>query len=291
MLEILKAYTPKQKDEISNQLVDLGTKKNLTAEEIKTIEEQVESFKVRRKELEPQLDEAKEVLVKAGIDVSGLEPTDISVEEITSKIQRLEKKMDELGAVNMRAINDYDRVAAKQEEMKLQLETLSKEREQILEKMKGYEDLKKESFMKAFTNINENFKDVFHTLSEGEGKLILECPDNPFEGGLTIEACPRDKKKQRLEGMSGGEQSLTALALVFAIQKYKPAPFYAFDEVDASLDGINVDKLAQMVKSQSHDAQFIVVSHKKTMVSSSDRTIGVTQREKGISMVTGKKWE
>lgn len=281
----------KQKDEISASLVELGTNKNTTAAEIDKISEQIESFKVRRKELEPQLDEAKEVLVKAGIDISNLEPTDISVDEITAKIQRLEKKMEELGAVNMRALMDYDRVSAKQQEMKLQLETLSKEREQILEKMKGYEDLKKESFMKAFTNINENFKDVFHTLSDGEGKLVLECPDNPFEGGLTIEACPRDKKKQRLEGMSGGEQSLTALALVFAIQRYKPAPFYAFDEVDASLDGINVDKLAQMVKTQAKDAQFIVVSHKKTMVSSSDRTIGVTQREKGISMVTGKKWE
>ena len=281
----------KQKEEINKSLIDLETKKNLKAADIERINEQIESFKVRRKELEPQLDEAKDVLVKAGIDVANLEPTEISVDEITSKIQRLEKKMEELGAVNMRALMDYDRVSAKQEEMKLQLETLSKEREQILEKMKGYEDLKKESFMKAFTNINENFKDVFHTLSEGEGKLILECPDNPFEGGLTIEACPRDKKKQRLEGMSGGEQSLTALALVFAIQRYKPAPFYAFDEVDASLDGINVDKLAKMVKSQSKDAQFIVVSHKKTMVSSSDRTIGVTQREKGISMVTGRKWE
>ena len=281
----------KQRDDINASLIDLETKKNLKAADIERINEQIESFKVRRKELEPQLDEAKDVLVKAGIDVANLEPTEISVDEITSKIQRLEKKMEELGAVNMRALMDYDRVSAKQQEMKLQLETLSKEREQILEKMKGYEDLKKESFMKAFTNINENFKDVFHTLSEGEGKLVLECPDNPFEGGLTIEACPRDKKKQRLEGMSGGEQSLTALALVFAIQRYKPAPFYAFDEVDASLDGINVDKLAKMVKNQSKDAQFIVVSHKKTMVSSSDRTIGVTQREKGISMVTGKKWE
>ncbi len=106
---------------------------------------------------------------------------------------------------------------------------------------------------------------------------------------MTIVAQPRDKKKQRLEGMSGGEKSLTALAFVFAIQKYMPSPFYAFDEVDASLDTINVDRIAQMVKSQALDTQFIVVSHIKPMIESANRTIGVTQKEKGITKVTGIK--
>ena len=95
--------------------------------------------------------------------------------------------------------------------------------------------------------------------------------------------------KQKLVSMSGGEKSLTALAFVFAIQKYMPAPFYAFDEVDASLDGINVEKLAHIVQSQSETTQFIVVSHRKPMIESANRTIGVTQKEKGISKVTGVK--
>ena len=117
----------------------------------------------------------------------------------------------------------------------------------------------------------------------------MQEPEAPFSGGLTIEAQPRDKKKQRLEGMSGGEKSLTALAFVFAIQRYMPAPFYAFDEVDANLDGINVEKLAHIVQTQSKDTQFIVVSHRKPMIESANRTIGVTQKEKGISKVTGVK--
>ena len=197
--------------------------------------------------------------------------------------------MDELGAVNMRALEDYDRVLARQQELQGQIETLSTERAQILERMKGYEDVKKETFLKTYNSINEQFKDIYHKLSDGEGTLILENEEKPFEGGLDIEAQPRDKKKQRLAGMSGGEKALTALSFVFAIQKYMPAPFYAFDEVDASLDGINVEKLAHIVQSQAETTQFIVVSHRKPMIESANRTIGVTQKEKGISKVTGVK--
>lgn len=192
----------------------------------------------------------------------------MSIEEINSKIQKLQKRMDELGAVNMRALEDYDRVLARQQELQTQIETLSSEREQILERMKGYEDLKKETFLKTYNAINTQFKDIFHRLSDGEGTLLLENEESPFAGGLDIEAQPRDKKKQRLAGMSGGEKALTALSFVFAIQKYMPAPFYAFDEVDASLDGINVEKLAHIVQTQADKTQFIVVSHRKPKVNS-----------------------
>ena len=104
---------------------------------------------------------------------------------------------------------------------------------------------------------------------------------------MTIDAQPRDKKRQRLESMSGGEKSITALAFVFAIQKYLPAPFYAFDEVDQSLDGINVEKLANLIQKQSKNTQFIVVSHRTPMIESASRTVGVTQVAKGITKVSG----
>ena len=197
--------------------------------------------------------------------------------------------MDDLGAVNMRALEEYDEVLARESVLKEQIETLTTERIQLLEKMGGYEQDKKESFMKTYNHVNDNFKDIFHRLSEGEGSLVLQDYENPFNGGLTIEAQPRDKKKQRLESMSGGEKSLTALAFVFAIQRYMPAPFYALDEVDANLDTINVEKLADIVQCQAKDTQFIVVSHRKPMIESANRTIGVTQKEKGISKVTGVK--
>ncbi len=279
----------KQRDDINKDLVDIETQRNLKASDIEKIAEQIESFKARRRELEPQLEETKNILAEAGVNINDLTPVEMSIEEITSRIQRLQKRMDELGAVNMKALEDYEKVLARQQELQGQIDTLSKEREQILERMKGYEDLKKETFLKTYNVLNENFKDIFHKLSDGEGTLILENEEKPFEGGLDIEAQPRDKKKQRLAGMSGGEKALTALSFVFAIQKYMPAPFYAFDEVDASLDGINVEKLAHIVQSQAETTQFIVVSHRKPMIESANRTIGVTQKEKGISKVTGVK--
>lgn len=279
----------KERDEINAELIELEKQKHIKAADIERIAEQIESFKARRRELEPQLDSAKKDLKDAGEDVAKLEPIEISIEEITSKIQRLEKRMAELGDVNMRALAAYDEVLARQSELKEQIETLSKERKEILERMQGYEQLKKETFMKTYNHINENFKEVFHQLSEGEGELKLECPDDPLAGGMTIEAQPRDKKLQRLESMSGGEKSLTALAFVFAIQRYMPSPFYAFDEVDASLDTMNVERIAQMVQNQSKDTQFIVVSHRRPMIESANRTLGVTQKEKGITKVTGIK--
>ena len=279
----------KQRDEINSDLVDIETKRNLKTADIEKIAEQIESFKARRRELEPMLEETRNTLTEAGVNINELAPVEMSIDEITSRIQRLQKRMDEMGAVNMKALEEFDTVSARQAELQGQIETLSREREQILERMKGYEDLKKETFLKTYSVINENFKDIFHRLSDGEGTLILENEEKPFEGGLDIEAQPRDKKKQRLAGMSGGEKALTALSFVFAIQKYMPAPFYAFDEVDASLDGINVEKLAHIVQSQSETTQFIVVSHRKPMIESANRTIGVTQKEKGISKVTGVK--
>ena len=279
----------KERDEINADLIELEKQKHIQLTDIERITEQIESFKARRKELEPQLDNARQELEAAGVEVNKLEPVTISIEEITGKIQRLEKRMAELGDVNMRAIAAYEDVQERQAGLREQIETLSKERKEILDRMHGYEQLKKETFMKTFNHINENFKEVFHQLSEGEGELKLECPDDPLNGGMTIEAQPRDKKLQRLESMSGGEKSLTALAFVFAIQRYMPSPFYAFDEVDASLDTMNVERIAQMIENQSKDTQFIVVSHRKPMIESADRTIGVTQKEKGITRVTGVK--
>lgn len=280
----------KQKEEIHNSLVELQTNSAVKASEIDRINEQIESFKARRRELEPQLKEATEILTNAGVEVEKLEPVQISIDELNTKIQRLDKRMQELGDVNMRAIVSYEEKAARKEELDTQIRTLSTERQSILDKMNGFEQQKKEAFMTTFTAINENFKDIYHQLSEGEGRLILENEKDPLSAGMTIEAKPRDKTtNNKLGALSGGEKALTALALVFSIQKYLPAPFYALDEVDASLDTMNVERIADMVKKQSSDTQFIVVSHRRPMIEAANRTIGVTQKEKGKTKVTGVK--
>lgn len=278
----------KEKEDINEKLVQLKSDKAVNLKDIESVEEQIESFKTRRKELEPQLEDARQILSEGGIDIEKLEPVQISIDELNSKIQRLEKRMQELGDVNMRAITSYEEKSQRKQELDEQIQTLSTERSAILEKMNGFEKQKKEAFMTTYTAINENFKDIYHQLSEGEGRLILENEKDPLSGGMTIEAKPRDKiTNNKLGALSGGEKALTALALVFSIQKYLPAPFYALDEVDASLDAMNVERIADMIKKQSNDTQFLVVTHKPLMVAAAHRVVGVTQKEKGKTKVTG----
>ena len=277
----------KQRDEIEQQLIQLKTDKNVKLAELEKIAEQIESFKARRREIEPELEIARKDLEDAGVEIEKLQPVQMSVDELNAKIQRLSKRMDDLGAVNMRAIDDFERVSKRETELKDKIETLSRERQEIINRMNSYEQLKKDAFMTTYNNINSNFKELYHKLSGGEGTLILENEQDPFSGGLDIEAKPGDKPKVKLKGLSGGEKSVAALALVFAIQQYTPAPFYALDEVDSALDPINIDKLASMINTQAKQIQFVVVSHRKPMIEVSDRSIGVTQKEKGKSLVSG----
>lgn len=286
IIEKLGSLT-KERDEINNQLVSLKTDRNVKTSELERITEQIESFKARRREIEPELEIARKDLEDAGVEIAKLEPVKISIDELNAKIQRLSKRMDDLGAVNMNAIAQYDEVSTREKELKDKIDTLIKERQGIIDRMNGYEQLKKDAFMTTYNNINSNFKELYHTLSGGEGTLILENESNPFVGGLDIEAKPGDKPKVKLKGLSGGEKSVAACALVFAIQKYMPAPFYALDEVDSALDPINIDKLANMINEQSKMVQFVVVTHRKPMIEVSDRSIGVTQKEKGKSLVSG----
>ena len=233
------------------------------------------------------LEQAAKELEEAGINVKEIVPDEISLDEINSKIQKLQKKIEALGLVNMRAINDYENVSNALNELTQRIETLEKERVEINERMKGYETNKREEFLKTFNAVNQNFKDIFPLLSEGEGELVLENPSDPFSGGLVFRASIRDKKNQKLAAMSGGEKTLTALAFVFAVQRYLPAPFYAFDEVDMHLDGPNVERLARMINIQAKQTQFIVVSLRKPMIDSADRMIGVTQKGHGITKISG----
>ncbi len=278
-----------KRDGVSNLLLDLKNEKNKLENEAKILAEQEESFKARRRELEPMLEKILKDFEEAGIKISELEQTEISLDEINSKISKLQKKMDDLGDVNMRALTEYDEVMERQNSYKEKVQTLENEKNEIKSRMNGYQNLKKETFMDAYHAINDNFKEVFAQISEGTGSLMLENENDPFSGGLTFVANIRDKKNQKLAGMSGGEKSLTALAFVFAIQKYLPSPFYAFDEVDMHLDGPNVERLAKIITNQAKTAQFIIVSLRKPMLDSADRMIGVTQKEKGVTKISGVK--
>lgn len=247
---------------------------------------QVQALESTKTALKEQIDELRNELEQRGIEETEEVP---NYETVRTRIASIEKAMENLEPVNMRAIDEYDEVLNRHEEMKNRRDTLSNEREQILERIEQYEKLKKDTFMDTFNGINDAFSSIFNELSDGTGKLALDNYEDPFSGGLTLKAQPNDKSLQRLEAMSGGEKSLTALAFVFAIQYYRPAPFYAFDEIDMFLDGANAERVAQRIRKSVDNAQFIVVSLRKPMIESASRTLGVTMQENNNTSITGVK--
>jgi chromosome segregation protein len=211
-------------------------------------------------------------------------------ETVYMRIQAIDEALKKLEPVNMRAIDEYNEVELRLSDLQGKRDTLFTEREQLLERIEQYEQLKRDAFMESYTGINSNFKEIFHELSDGMGELLLDDPDDPFAGGMTIQAQPKEKTLQRIEAMSGGEKSLTALAFIFAIQQYRPAPFYAFDEIDMFLDGWNVERVSRRVKTSGSKVQFIVVSLRKPMIQAAKRTIGVTMQENNLTSITGVKF-
>jgi chromosome segregation protein len=143
----------------------------------------------------------------------------------------------------------------------------------------------KDTFMDSFTRIRENFINVFRTLftEEDNCDLKLTDPDNPLESAIDIIARPKGKRPLTINQLSGGEKTLTAISLLFAIYLIKPAPFCIFDEVDAPLDDANIDKFNNIIRKFANESQFIIVTHNKRTMASTDVIYGVTMIEQGVS--------
>ncbi|MBU6452098.1 MAG: chromosome segregation protein SMC [Cyanobacteria bacterium REEB67] len=280
----------KAKEDIHEKVTACEIERTKVDQETIRVKEQRTERKMLHFDLERQLLEVKEAIAAILAETPDYEPPSAgTVEQLKQQVDRLERRMRSLEPVNMKALEEYNQTEERQRDLSENLDTLAIEREQIDQRIMGYGQLKKENFMEAFNAININFQDIFAELSHGHGKLELENPESPFEGGLIIRAQPRDKKMQRIEALSGGEKSLTALSFVFAFQRFAPAPFYAFDEVDMMLDGANAERLARMVKRQSESAQFVVVSLRRPMIENADHAVGVSLRSDGFSRVVGIK--
>jgi chromosome segregation protein len=214
----------------------------------------------------------------------------INPEELISlqtQIRLLKKRMEAMEPVNMLALQAYEEANARLEELNQKLATLAEESNELLLRIENFTTLRFQAFREAYDAVDANFQNIFAELSDGDGHLHLDDPQDPFNGGLNLVAHPKGKPVQRLSSMSGGEKSLTALSFIFALQRYRPSPFYAFDEVDMFLDGANVERLAKMIKKQAGQAQFLVVSLRRPMIEAADRTIGVTQARGAYTQVLG----
>lgn len=213
-----------------------------------------------------------------------------SEEELKKEISEFERMMDQMGSVNLRALEIYDSVEKEYNILLEKKDKLKKEKEDVLMMMNEIERNKKKLFMETFNTINENFSEIFSNLSaKGKAYLEIEDPKDPFVGGVNIKVRLTGTRYLDVKSLSGGEQTLTSLAFIFAIQEHEPASFYVLDEIEAALDRKNAEKLAKLIEKYSERAQYIVISHNDAIISNAEILYGVSMDEHAMSKVVSMK--
>ena len=212
---------------------------------------------------------------------------DLSEEELNENVSRFKDILDKLGPINPMAMEAYDEIKERHIFITDQKTDLDKAKESLLTTIEEIDLVAKETFLQAFSKIKENFINVFRSLftDEDDCDLRLLTPDNPLESAIEIIAKPKGKKPLTISQLSGGEKTLTATSLLFSIYLLKPAPFCIFDEVDAPLDDANIDKFNNIIRKFSEESQFIIVTHNKRTMASTDVIYGITMVEQGVSRV------
>lgn len=227
-------------------------------------------------------------VLREDAEIGRLDGEQLSSEEETCRV--LKQKMEQMGPVNMMALDEYKETAERHGFLEAQRKDLTESIENTQETIKEIDQISRTKFDEAFARINENFGQVFARLFHG-GQAFLRLTDeeNQAESGLEIVASPPGKKLQNVLLLSGGEKALTALALLVGIFQFQPSPFCVLDEVDAALDETNVGRLSDLLHSMSQDTQFLVVTHSKRMMQSADMIYGVTMQEPGVSKIVSVK--
>jgi chromosome segregation protein len=222
--------------------------------------------------------------LRADTEIAHIDSDTLTAEEETCRALR--QRMEQMGPVNMMALDEYKETADRHGFLETQRKDLMESIENTQETIKEIDQISRTKFDEAFARINENFSQVFTRLFHG-GQAFLRLTDseNQAESGLEIVASPAGKKLQNVLLLSGGEKALTALALLVGIFQFQPSPFCVLDEVDAALDETNVGRLADLLHSLSKEAQFLIVTHSKRMMHSADMIYGVTMQEPGVSKV------
>ena len=208
-----------------------------------------------------------------------------AIEDLQEKADRLKKRIDNMGEINPTAIEAFQEMKKRYEFIMEQKNDLVSAKDSLLRTIAEVENTANQQFLQTFQQVKENFQKVFKALftEEDTADLLLENPDNIAETSIDIIAKPKGKRPSSITQLSGGEKTLTATALLFAIYLIKPAPFCILDEVDAPLDDANVGKFTKMIRQFSGESQFIIITHNKMTMSSVDVIYGVTMQEAGVS--------
>ncbi|MBI2109927.1 hypothetical protein HYT58_02010, partial [Candidatus Woesearchaeota archaeon] len=279
----------------------LFEKRNKVNEELQKLETNVTSENIKIKDIETKINDISISRAKIIAELEALqqefeefkgEPLrrNIPPEELKVEIKKFEHLMSSLGNVNLRALEIYENVEKEYKSILEKVDQLRQEKDSVLQMMQEIETKKKGSFMKTFKVVAENFRNIFVQLTaKGEAHLEIENKENPFEAGVDIKVKLGSGKYLDIRSLSGGEKTLTALALIFAIQEYQPASFYLLDEVDAALDKSNSDLLSKLIKKYSANAQYILISHNDALISEAEYIYGVAMQENGVSKVVSLK--
>ncbi len=212
------------------------------------------------------------------------------IEKTRSRVQSLRKNIRDLGEVNLGAISEFERINTRYEFLNNQKKDLKTSIENILGVISEMDATMESEFKNTFDKVNEEFQSIFKRLFRGgHGELVLTYPDNLLETGVDIIAEPPGKKLKNITLLSGGEKTLTAIALLFAILNVKVVPFSILDEVEAALDEANVDTFGTYLKEYEHKTQFIVITHKKKTMEYANTLYGITMQESGVSKLVSVK--
>ena len=254
------------------------------------IDHLLNEIKDRLNELKLQLAGMKERLsVEFKVDLDTIldeeRNTTTPLEELQEKNDRIKKRLENMGEINPTAIEAFTEMKKRYEFIVEQKNDLITAKESLMQTIQEVEAKANQQFLDTYNQVRENFKKVFQALftEDDTADMILENPDDLSETGIDIIAKPKGKRPTSITQLSGGEKTLTATALLFAIYLIKPAPFCILDEVDAPLDDANVSKFTQMIRQFSKESQFIIVTHNKMTMSAVDVIYGVTMQEAGVS--------
>ncbi len=249
-------------------------------------------LKDQRNNLRIELNALKERLsVEFNIDINDLPENEENNSEeeqpLRERADKLKNQLDDFGAINPMAVEAYNEMNERYEFIQNQKKDLAEAKASLMATIQEIDDTAREKFMTAFTLVRENFIKVFRSLFNDQDScdLILTDPQRPLESDIDIIAKPKGKRPLSINQLSGGEKTLTATAILFSLYLLKPAPFCIFDEVDAPLDDTNIDKFNNIIRKFSSESQFIIVSHNKRTIASTDVIYGVTMVEQGISRV------
>ncbi|MEX0994887.1 MAG: chromosome segregation protein SMC, partial [Balneolaceae bacterium] len=275
--------------EIEKELKELRQRKEVNLELNHHLAMAREKFELQAQTLSDHIWETYGLLMK---QIEEELPEETEPESAKERIAFLKQKLNRIGEVNPLAIEEYEEEKERLDFLEEQVEDLQKAESQLRETIDEINITATERFNETFEKIRENFKKVFHTLFEEDDYcdlLIEEDVEDPLEAKIEIRANPRGKRPSSINQLSGGEKTLTAIALLFAIYLVKPSPFCVLDEVDAPLDDANIERFAGMIREFSKDTQFILITHNKKTMSKAEMMYGVTMPETGVSRLVGVK--